>query len=105
MIHALGQTIHSGSESMCNFKPLDFGHVYAGANNPIKALYWSAVINGVVAVPVMAVMMVMTGDRQVMGRFTVRGPLRVVGWIATACMAASVFGMVLTTLSQASAFS
>jgi hypothetical protein len=32
MIHALGQTIHSGSESMCNFKPLDFGHVYAGAN-------------------------------------------------------------------------
>jgi Mn2+/Fe2+ NRAMP family transporter len=73
--------------------------------NPIKALYWSAVINGVVAVPVMAVMMVMTGDRQVMGRFTVRGPLRVVGWIATACMAASVFGMVLTTLSQASAFS
>jgi Mn2+/Fe2+ NRAMP family transporter len=69
----------------------------------IKALYWSAV--SVVPVPVMAVTMVMTGDRKVMGRLTVRGPLRVVGWIATGCMAASGFGMVLTTLSQAYAFS
>jgi Mn2+/Fe2+ NRAMP family transporter len=59
----------------------------------------------VVAVPVMAVTMVMTGDRKVMGRLTVRGPLRAGGWIATGCMAASGFGMVLTTLSQASALS
>jgi Mn2+/Fe2+ NRAMP family transporter len=64
--------------------------------NPIKALYRSAVINGVVAVPVMAVMMVMTGDRKEMGRISVSGPLRTIGWVATASMAASVLGMVLT---------
>jgi len=46
----------------------------------------------------MAVMMVMTGDRKVMGSFTVRGPLRTVGWIATA-------SMVLTALSLACASS
>ena len=51
----------------------------------------------------MAVMMVMTGDRKVMGSFTVRGPLRTVGWIATASMVASVLGMVLTALSLACA--
>jgi len=50
-------------------------------------------------------MMVMTGDRKVMGSFTVRGPLRTVGWIATASMVASVLGMVLTALSLACASS
>src|SRR6476469_4811922 len=43
---------------------INFSHI-----NPIKALYWSAVINGVVAVPVMAVMMMMTANRKVMGSF------------------------------------
>ncbi len=42
--------------------------------NPIKALYWSAIINGVVAVPVIACMMVMTADRRIMGQFTIGGP-------------------------------
>ncbi|RVO89726.1 NRAMP family divalent metal transporter [Sinorhizobium meliloti] len=64
--------------------------------NPIKALYWSAVINGVVAVPVMAVMMLMTAKERVMGKFTISGWLRWLGWAATAAMAASVVGMVLT---------
>lgn len=63
--------------------------------NPIKALYWSAVINGVVAVPVMAIMMLMTARTSVMGEFTVRGWLRWLGWTATAAMAASVLGMVI----------
>ena len=64
--------------------------------NPIKALYWSAVINGVVSVPVMAVMMMMTGRAQVMGKFTVRGGLRQLGWATTGVMAACVAAMVLT---------
>lgn len=63
--------------------------------NPIKALYWSAVINGVVAVPVMAIMMLMTARTSVMGEFTVRGWLRLLGWMATATMTASVLGMVI----------
>jgi len=69
-----------------NFSPID----------PIKALYWSAVINGVVAVPVMAIMMVMTANPKVMGKFTVGGALRIVGWVATGVMAAAVVGMAIT---------
>ena len=49
--------------------------------NPIKALYWSAVINGVVAVPVMIILMMTTAQRGVMGEFTVSGVLRVLGWL------------------------
>jgi Mn2+/Fe2+ NRAMP family transporter len=64
--------------------------------NPIKALFWSAVINGVVAVPVMAIMMIMTASPKIMGKFAVGGALRAVGWIATAVMAAAVVGMGIT---------
>jgi NRAMP (natural resistance-associated macrophage protein)-like metal ion transporter len=67
--------------------------------NPIKALYWSAVINGVVAVPVMVMMMLITANSRVMGRFTITGPLRAVGWTATLVMAAAVAGMALTALN------
>jgi NRAMP (natural resistance-associated macrophage protein)-like metal ion transporter len=62
--------------------------------NPIKALYWAAVINGVVAVPVMTVMMAMTGEKRVMGKFVIRGWLRWLGWASTAAMAACVLAMV-----------
>jgi NRAMP (natural resistance-associated macrophage protein)-like metal ion transporter len=61
--------------------------------DPIKALYWSAVLNGVVAVPVMTVMMLMTAERKIMGRFIVVGWLRWLGWASTLAMAACVFGM------------
>ena len=63
--------------------------------NPIKALFWSAVINGVVAVPVMAIMMLMAANPKIMGEFTVGSALRAVGWIATAVMAAAVAGMAI----------
>lgn len=61
--------------------------------NPIKALYWSAVVNGVVAVPVMAVMMLMTARRDVMGKTTVPLAMRLMGWVATAIMAAAAMVM------------
>lgn len=64
--------------------------------NPISALYWSAVINGVVAVPVMTIMMLMTAKEQVMGKFRVTGWLRGLGWTSTAVVTASVLGMVAT---------
>jgi NRAMP (natural resistance-associated macrophage protein)-like metal ion transporter len=72
--------------ALINFSPI----------NPIKALYWTAVINGVVAVPVMAIMMIMTADPKIMGDFVVRGVLRAIGWIATGVMAAAVVGMLIT---------
>jgi hypothetical protein len=64
--------------------------------NPIKALFWSAVINGVVAVPVMAVMMLMGRNRKIMGEFVLGGWLLTVGWLATAVMGACVLGMAAT---------
>jgi Mn2+/Fe2+ NRAMP family transporter len=74
--------------ALINFSPI----------NPIKALYWSAVINGVVAVPVMAIMMMMTANRKVMGKFIIAGPLRFIGWLATGVMAAAVLGMAVTEI-------
>ncbi|MEP6941366.1 MAG: divalent metal cation transporter [Betaproteobacteria bacterium] len=70
---------------------LDFSPI-----NPIKALFWSAVINGVIAVPIMMVMMLLADDAKVMGRFTVTRRLKALGWLATGTMAASVFAMFAT---------
>ena len=67
--------------------------------DPIKALYWSAVINGIVAVPIMSVMMLMTAERKIMGKFIISGWLRWLGWASTAAMAASVAGMVIGWLA------
>jgi Mn2+/Fe2+ NRAMP family transporter len=61
--------------------------------NPISALYWSAVINGVLAVPVMVLLMLMARRRDVMGRFVVTGPLFWLGWLSTSAMVLSVVAM------------
>jgi len=63
--------------------------------DPIKALYWSAVINGLVAVPIMTIMMLMAGRDKIMGQFAVEGWLWRLGWLATAVMALSAVCMVL----------
>src|SRR5499433_1517646 len=64
--------------------------------NPIKALYWSAVINGVVAVPIMVAVMHMTGNSKIMGSFRIHDGLRFIGWVATAVMAAAIIMLVAT---------
>jgi NRAMP (natural resistance-associated macrophage protein)-like metal ion transporter len=64
--------------------------------DPIKALFWSAVINGVIAVPIMVVMMLLADDPKVMGAFTVTRRLKALGWLATWTMAAAVVAMVVT---------
>ena len=64
--------------------------------DPIKALFWSAVLNGVVAVPLMVVMMIMTMRPKVMGAFTLPRALSVVGWLSTVVMAVTVAIMFLT---------
>ncbi len=64
--------------------------------DPIKALFWSAVLNGVVAVPLMAVIMLMAQQQRVMGRFTLPLPLSVMGWLTTGVMAAAVAAMFAT---------
>jgi Mn2+/Fe2+ NRAMP family transporter len=64
--------------------------------DPIKALFWSAVINGVISVPIMAVMMFMAGNEKVMGRFVVKTRLKWLGWAAVVLMAAAVTAMFAT---------
>jgi len=61
--------------------------------NPISALYWSAVVNGVLAVPVMVLLMFMARHKDVMGRFVIGGPLYWLGWPSTAAMFFSVVAM------------
>ena len=55
-------------------------------------------INGVVAVPVMAMMMLMSRRPDVMGRFTIRGSLLWLGWIATLAMGAAVAAMAILSI-------
>ena len=62
----------------------------------IQALIWSAVINGVIAVPIMVVMMLLARMPDVMGPFTVSRRLLALGWISTAVMAAAVIAMFAT---------
>ncbi|MET4842585.1 NRAMP family divalent metal transporter [Bradyrhizobium japonicum] len=69
-----------------NFTPID----------PIKALYWSAVVNGVLAAPVMVLLMVLVRRPKVMGKLVVTGPLYWLGWAATAAMALCIVGMAAT---------
>jgi Mn2+/Fe2+ NRAMP family transporter len=64
--------------------------------DPIKALYWSAVINGVISIPIMAVMMLMAARQDVMGRLVITRRLKVLGWLCTGVMAAAVLAMFLT---------
>ncbi|NEX95236.1 divalent metal cation transporter [Caulobacter sp. 17J65-9] len=66
-----------------DFSPLD----------PIKALFWSAVLNGVVAVPIMAAMMLVASRRDRMGRFTIGPWVRAGGWGATAVMGVAAVAM------------
>ena len=65
------------------------------AIDPIKALYWSAVVNGVLAAPLMAVMMLISTNPRVMGRLTLPRPMVLGGWLATAVMALVTLGFFL----------
>ena len=72
---------------------LNFVHL-----DPIKALFWAAVLNGVVAAPVMAIMMFLGSNSKVMGKFTLPLYLRVTGWLATCVMLLASVGMLANLL-------
>jgi Mn2+/Fe2+ NRAMP family transporter len=65
--------------------------------SPVKALFWSAVINGVTAVPVMVMTMRLASRKDVMGRFALPPALKAVGWAATVAMALAAIGLFATT--------
>jgi Mn2+/Fe2+ NRAMP family transporter len=64
--------------------------------DPVRALIWSAEINGIIAVPIMAVMMVLASRKDIMGDFVIRPRLRRLGWAATAVMGITVVAMIST---------
>src|SRR5579863_854505 len=64
--------------------------------DPIKALFWSAVVNGVIAVPLMGMIMLMAMQKRVMGEFTLPRPLWAMGWLCTVAMAVAVVIMFAT---------
>jgi NRAMP (natural resistance-associated macrophage protein)-like metal ion transporter len=57
--------------------------------DPARALYWAAVVNGVLAAPLMAVMMLIVRNPRAMGRLTLHRGATAMGWTATAAMAAA----------------
>ncbi len=63
--------------------------------DPMKALFWAAVLNGLAAVPLMIVIMLMATSPKVMGTFVLPRYLRLVGWLAAAVMCAVCAGLVL----------
>lgn len=71
-----------GGVGLC-FTPMD----------PVRELLWSAVINGVMAVPIMAVMMLLASRPSVMGAYVIGRRLRSMGWAATAVMALTVLAL------------
>jgi len=68
-----------------NFTPMD----------PIRALYWSAVINGLLAAPVMVLLMIVARKRKIMGDLAVKGWLLVLGGASTAAMVLCIVGMLV----------
>jgi len=79
-------TIATIGGTLLDFTPID----------PIKALFWSAVINGFIAVPIMAIMMLLAQRPDVMGPFVVTRRLRFLGWACTGAMLAATVAMVAT---------
>jgi NRAMP (natural resistance-associated macrophage protein)-like metal ion transporter len=67
--------------------------------DPIRALFWSAVLNGIAAVPLMIAMMIVVSRHQVMGRFTASRPLLILGWAATAVMALAAGALLVSSFA------
>ena len=74
---------------LLNFSPID----------SIKALLWSAVINGVISVPLMIAMMRMATQQKIMGKFAISARLRWLGWLTTGVMAVTVLAFGLTSIA------
>jgi Mn2+/Fe2+ NRAMP family transporter len=64
--------------------------------DPVKALYWSAVINGLLAPPLMALIMLLATNPKVMGRLVLPRAVRIGGWVATGVMALAAVGMLVS---------
>jgi Mn2+/Fe2+ NRAMP family transporter len=77
---------------------IGFGAGFAPIN-PIQLLVWTAVINGIVAVPIMGMMMLIVTNRSAMGRFHSGRGLALIGWTATVLMGLTVIALIWSLLA------
>lgn len=75
---------------LLDFSPID----------PVKALLWSAVINGVISIPLMIAMMRIATQQKIMGKFVIGARLKWLGWLATSIMAVVVIAFGLSSLAE-----
>ena len=68
--------------------------------NPIRALFLSAVINGIVAVPLMVMLMLMSANPKIRGQFILPLYVSVVGWVATAVMFLASLGFIVSSIRR-----
>jgi Mn2+/Fe2+ NRAMP family transporter len=68
--------------------------------DPIRALFLSAVVNGIVAVPLMFLLMLVSQKPAIVGKFVLPRYLRLVGWIATGVMLVASLGFLVTAAQQ-----
>jgi NRAMP (natural resistance-associated macrophage protein)-like metal ion transporter len=109
--YAIAELIHKPAS--LSFKPITAKHFYIiiatstligigldlSGIDAIKALLWSAVINGITAVPLMFALMHMASKKNVMGEFTVQGNTKCLGWISTILMTVSAIVLVIVNIS------
>jgi NRAMP (natural resistance-associated macrophage protein)-like metal ion transporter len=67
--------------------------------DPIRALYLSAVLNGIVAVPLMFVLMIMSNNEKIVGEFRLSPALRTFGWLATIVMLVASLGFLVSVVT------
>jgi NRAMP (natural resistance-associated macrophage protein)-like metal ion transporter len=72
---------------------LDFAHL-----NAVKMLFWSAVLNGMLAPPLVILVVLLTSDRKVMGKRTNGFAMRALGWTCALVMTAAAVGLVASSL-------
>jgi Mn2+/Fe2+ NRAMP family transporter len=70
---------------------LNFMHI-----DPVKALFWAAILNVVIAAPLMAIIMVLASSKKVMGQFVISQRLKAMGWLATSVMLCACIGVFVT---------
>ncbi|MFZ2029663.1 MAG: Nramp family divalent metal transporter [Vitreimonas sp.] len=72
---------------------IDWSHI-----DPMRALFWSAVANGVIAAPMMGAMMFVVTREKIVGQFKAPLGVQILGWLATAMMIAATLALVITSI-------
>ena len=96
-LHSPPGEVRRFSLSIAVFTALAVGLNFIGFN-PMKALVWSSVVQGISTPFLMLLIMLMTSNRRIMGRWINTRPLNVLGWLTTLCMFAATIALAITDL-------